>query len=290
MRALFTICLFLFSFSAFAQEAPGCVCDLSDEAGQCLQTYCVHPGKSADVVYYFHGAGSSEGNWGEDAYYPAQIRAYWQEKGLPPPTVVAVSYGRTWLLAPKNSSSQSGLFEDFENRLRPLIEAGLGETPARRMVIGESMGAFNSLQLALRTPNYAKAAILCGVMHETLSPFSTEEELTEAIKASIAYRARGEEDVTPMLQRIQGALKLARDYYPTREEWMPFDPLALAASTTSPTSFYIASGLHDVFASYEGNEKLAKILASKNIPVDWRPQWGGHCAIDIPSVARFLVE
>lgn len=152
------------------------------------------------------------------------------------------------------------------------------------------MGAFNTLQLALRTPHYSKAAVLCAVVGDHLSPFSSEAELLEALRQSTAYKYHGEEGLEFMLSRIQGALHLARHFYPTLEEWNEFDPMSLALTSTTATDFYIASGFHDAFASYEGNVKLAEVLESKGLKVDWRPQWGGHCAIDIPSLARFLVE
>lgn len=270
--------LSLIPFFAIANDQP-----------ECAKEYCIFPGSSASVVYYFHGAGGGLANWPDPAFYTMQIREYWRTQNLETPTVVAVSYGR-WLFASPNSSPHSGLFEDFENRLRPEIEAKLTRKPSRRLLLGESMGAFNALQLSLRTDHYAKAAILCAVMDDNVGPFASTDELKKLIQESLAYKYAGPEELERMLARIRGAMKLARAYFPTPEEWAPFDPMNLAKTATTPTEFYLASGLHDEFASYEANEKFAGILRDRGIAVDWRPQWGGHCAVDIPSLARFLVD
>jgi hypothetical protein len=41
---------------------------------------------------------------------------------------------------------------------------------------------------------------------------------------------------------------------------------------------------------YEANEKFVGVLQRHGRQVKWHPQWGGHCAMDIPSLARFLVN
>jgi hypothetical protein len=35
---------------------------------------------------------------------------------------------------------------------------------------------------------------------------------------------------------------------------------------------------------------FAKTLKVRGANVEWRPQWGGHCAIDIVSLAAFLTR
>lgn len=285
MRAILLFLLLILPIHSFAD----CVCE-RQEGDSCSQGYCVHPGGSSSVLYYFHGMNGSLENWTQKGYYPNMIRRYWEQKGLEAPTVVSVSYGPEWLLASKNTSSYSGLFEDFELRMRPKIEASLGREVGKRMLLGESMGAFNSLQLALRTSHYDRAAILCAVLAENFSLDATEEQLQERIRASSAYQYYGEDSLDLILVQVTAAIELAKAFYPTQAEWQPFDPLELAKNSSSNTSFYLASGFYDEFAAFEGNEKLAEILRSRGRNIEWRPQWGGHCAIDIPSVAEFLVK
>lgn len=282
--------IFLIIFICSSPVWANCLCEKNDGMGKCVQGYCIHEGQTSDVLFYLHGGNGGLESWLDKGYFTSQIQDYWLNQGIPSPTVINITYGPGWLLTSKNSSPYSGLFEDFETRLRPKIESLLKVQPKRRLLLGESMGAFNALQLSLRTDNYSKAAILCGVVSEKASPFSSDSDLTEEIRKSSAFKYHGEVGLQQMLRRLKGALGLARQFYPTLIEWIGNDPLNWAERTTSRTDFYIASGFHDEFASYEGNAALAKTLTERNLKVDWRPQWGGHCAVDIPSVAKFLTD
>ena len=59
------------------------------------------------------------------------VQASWQQAKTLPPTVVLISYGPTWLLAPKGKKPDSGLLEDFLAKL-PEIDKKTGN-PKRRM-------------------------------------------------------------------------------------------------------------------------------------------------------------
>lgn len=289
------------SFRLYAQQsanvdgsssprAKECACLSGSNIEACEVGYCIYPGETKNVVYYFHGGGGNFRFWEDPYYYTSQITTFWKETGVKRPTVISVSFGKQFLFASKNSSPYSGLFEEFENRLRPLIESKLGFAPAGRTLVGESMGAFNSSQLALRTSNYKRAALLCSVLHKDIDPFSSELEIETAIKSSMAYAYYERPNLPLLKQTVGGALYLAREFFPTRSEWKPYDPINLAKTSSSKVEFYIASGLHDAFVNYEGNQEIVKILRSRNYRVDWRPQWGGHCAMDIPSLAQFLAR
>jgi len=97
------------------------------------------------------------------------VQAAWQHSGALPPTVVTVSYGPTWLLAPKGEQPDSGLLQDFIEHL-PVIKDGLG-APRRRLLLGESMGDLNALVAGLTYPaQFNKVAALCPGVYN-LSPF-----------------------------------------------------------------------------------------------------------------------
>ncbi len=256
--------------------------------GYCIHTPNAQP--SGDIVYHLHGRGNNEFTWADDWYYTAQIRREWEKTGLNQPIVISVSFGPTWLLAEKNSSPQSGLFEVFVNKVIPQIESQIGSFK-RRIVFGESMGGFNSIQLALKTNLFNKAAILCSPMME-VSLFAPQEEIHDHVKKSSAWHYYKDFDPEAVFRHVDILVKVAKAFYPTEENWKTGDPLQLARDrkAQSAPQFYTAVGFHDPYAAYEGNEKFAEILKANGIEVEWRPQWGGHCAIDIPSLARFLVE
>jgi len=95
---------------------------------------------------------------------PSQVRSEWAKNHERVPTVISVSFGPVWLLAEKNGSPYSGLLNAFTEKVMPMLEAQLGGLHGRRLIVGESMGGFNTLQVALKTRLFAKAAALCAPM------------------------------------------------------------------------------------------------------------------------------
>lgn len=243
--------------------------------------YCITKTQGSgnqDVLYYFHGSGLSESTWLDEAYYTAQIRQQWHETQTQPPTVISISFGPQWILAEKNTSSYSGLFEIFTQLMLPKIERELGGIKGRRFLLGESMGGFNSIQMALKTKLFERVAILCAPIGE-ISPFSTQDEIDKFIEKTAANR-----------ENVLAIIKLGQAFFTNENEWQTASPLALAqtADTSSAAELYIAAGYYDQYGLYAGNETFSKTLKKRGAKIDWRPQWGGHCAIDIPSLASFL--
>ncbi len=84
--------------------------------------YRAENGVSDDIIYHLHGRNLDTSIWNDDTYFTSLVQAYWQRSSIKPPTVVVVSYGPVWLLIPKNSQVENGLFDDFIARL-PEIES-----------------------------------------------------------------------------------------------------------------------------------------------------------------------
>lgn len=255
--------------------------------------YCLHlPNNlgSGDIVYYLHGSGNNEFTWQEEWYYTAQVRKEWKEKKARLPIVVSISFGPIWLLAEKNSSQSSGLFELLISRIIPEIEKKLGGLKGRRLVLGESMGGFNSVQLGLKTAFFEKVAVLCAPM-AGVSPFASELDIDAYVKKSSAWQYYKEVDPSVIDASVARIMKLIRSFFPTEDDWLKADPLKLAQMASKKTPlFYVSIGFYDKYVAFEGNEKFVEILRERGAQVEWRPQWGGHCSIDIPSLAAFLVQ
>ncbi|MES3038996.1 MAG: alpha/beta hydrolase-fold protein [Bdellovibrionota bacterium] len=255
-------------------------------------SYCIYradENPSDDILYYFHGLGGNETSWGDKFYYTEQIRQQWKSEGKKIPTVVTISFGQIWLLASKNSSPYSGLLDFVAGALIPGIESQLGGFKGKRILMGESMGGFNSIQMALKTSMFERTAIICAPMAQ-LSPWATPEEIkayTEGTVAWAYYTATNNQ--AAVTQSIERMITLSRQFYPTPAEWATGNPLVLAASPKSRPDLYITVGFYDNYASYEATGKFVEILRANGANVEWRPQWGGHCVVDIPSVAKFLV-
>lgn len=243
--------------------------------------YCIYRGQggtNGDVVYHLHGRNLDEEAWNDDTYYTALVQAAWQERGVRPPTVVALSYGPSWLLAPKGKAPDSGLLDDLIARL-PAIERKVGE-PRRRMLLGESMGGLNALVAGLSHPGrFDKVAALCPGVYK-VSPFASLGEIRSAMRRTGA---------DPKI--IFGIWQWSRSYYADEGEWQASSPLTLLerAGTDTP-ELYLANGLYDSYGNFEGTQALAHRAAQLGVKTEWHPLYGGHCASDPSSLARFLVS
>lgn len=241
--------------------------------------YCIYRargGTNGDVVYHLHGRNLDAQVWNDDTYYTGLVQAQWQAAGILPPTVVSLSYGGTWLLAPKGASPNSGLLDDMMARI-PVIEKKLG-VPRRRILLGESMGGLNVLVAGLSNPDrFAKIAALCPGVYQ-VSPYAPLGEIRAALARTGA---------DPKISF--GIWMLARRYYADDREWRAASPLTLIeqAGPQSP-ALYLSNGLYDSYGNFEGTQALAKRASARGVQTEWHPLYGGHCAIDASSLAVFL--
>jgi pimeloyl-ACP methyl ester carboxylesterase len=243
--------------------------------------YCIYRdrrGTNGDVVYHLHGRNLDAHIWNDDTYLTAMIQSEWQRTGTLPPVVITLSYGSTWLLAPKGQKADSGLLEDMMGRL-PAIEAKVGQ-PRRRMLFGESMGGLNVLIAGLSYPSrFAKVAALCPGVYGT-SPFASLSTIRGAAERTGA---------NPKV--VFGVWLMARKYAANEAEWRRMSPLDLIkrANSTYP-ALYLSNGLYDAYGNFEGSERLANMAQRRGVKNEWHPIYGGHCSSDIASLAAFLVS
>jgi predicted esterase len=239
--------------------------------------YKAASGVNEDVIYHFHGRNLDDGIWNDETYYTSLIQSNWQKSGINPPTVVLVSYGPQWLLTPKTTMSESGLLEDFVSQL-PFIESKIGKL-RNRILLGESMGGLNVLILGFTHPElFSKIAALCpGVYLD--SPFSDFESIKRALQRT------GADPKT-----AYGIYLWSKRYVSNEEEYKAISPIdLLKKDNLNFPELYLSCGLYDRFGNYEGTEALANIAESKGIKTNWHPLYGGHCSIDIKSLAEFLI-
>jgi S-formylglutathione hydrolase FrmB len=192
--------------------------------------------------------------------------------------VVSLSYGPSWLLAPKGGAEQSGLLDDLMAKL-PAIEQKIG-APRQRILLGESMGGLNVLVAGLSYPDrFDKVAALCPGVYE-VSPFASFGEIRAALQRTGA---------DPKI--IFGIWQLSRRYYASDREWRASSPLTLIekAGLDAP-ELYLSNGLYDAYGNFEGTRKLAERAGQLGIRTAWHPLYGGHCASDAASLAAFLAS
>jgi pimeloyl-ACP methyl ester carboxylesterase len=243
--------------------------------------YCVYRAKSGtngDVVYHLHGRNLDAQIWNDDTYWTSMVQASWQRTKTLPPTVVVMSYGPTWLLAPKGKKPDSGLLEDFLAKL-PEIDKKTGN-PKRRMLLGESMGGLNVLIAGLTYPqSFAKIASLCPGVYST-SPFASLSAMKATLKRTGADPKIG-----------FGIWWMAKTYVADDAEWKRISPLELISRGDAQyPALYLSNGLYDAYGNFEGSQMLADQAAQRGVSVEWHPLYGGHCAIDATSLARFLAS
>lgn len=243
--------------------------------------FCVYraqAGTNGNVVYHLHGRKLDAHIWNDDTYWTSMVQADWQQTKTLPPIVVVVSYGPTWLLTPKGAKQDSGLLDDFMAKL-PEIDAKTG-APAQRLLLGESMGGLNVLIAGLSHPQrFAKIASLCPGVY-AISPFAS----FYAMRATLA---RTGADPTIGF----GIWLLAKTYVADAAEWKRVSPLELVKRADGDyPALYLSNGLYDAYGNFEGSQMLATHAAQRGVSVEWHPLYGGHCAIDTASLARFLAS
>jgi pimeloyl-ACP methyl ester carboxylesterase len=233
--------------------------------------------RNPDILWYMHGASGSEKRW---AKRYGEVRAAWRAQGYEPPVVVTISFGPVWLLAEKNPKATSGLFEYVTRTVIPMIEERLGGLQGRRLVLGESMGGFNTSQLVMKRPElFAKAVILCPAI-TTIGPFSKWKEITAFKKRNKGSR----------WDAVLWDIVMQRVFYPDQESWDSADALKIGPRYLGPWTppLYIGCGQRDQFAFYEGASAYQEIAKAAGASVIWDDQPGGHCSFDPREVALFL--
>lgn len=293
MKAALYLAILLFSSVAQAAVSQSCY-TIPNPIPNTQGEACVYPGDASnkDVLYYLHGLGGSAREWGDGNDWAGQIRDYWQVQGISAPTIVAISFGPQWLLAPKTSAPGGfGFLDFFTARVMPEIESKLGGIKGRRLLFGISMGGFNALQLGLKTDLFQKVTALCAPMADGVGPFSADSAVDHYIYQSTAFRS-GRHSFKDLREVFNEVRKIVKFFWVKPEEWSQSEPISLARSLRTPrgAAFYLAAGYYDQYLTYEGNIAFARELAKSGTKVEWRAQWGDHCAIDIPSVAEFMAK
>jgi pimeloyl-ACP methyl ester carboxylesterase len=243
--------------------------------------YCIYRAKSGtngNVAYHLHGRNLDEQIWNDDTYWTSMVQAHWQQTKILPPTVVVISYGPTWLLAPKGKKQDSGLLEEFMATLSD-IDKKTG-IPRQRLLLGESMGGLNVLIAGLTYPqSFAKIASLCPGVYAT-SPFASLSSMKATLKRTGADPKIG-----------FGIWLLAKKYVANEGEWQRISPLDLVKRANAQyPAMYLSNGLYDAYGNFEGSQILADKAAQRGVSVEWHPLYGGHCATDVSSLARFLAS
>lgn len=238
-------------------------------AGGVAYRYCIdRPLSGADdsnVLLFLHGLNANEETWSS---FGAQIPEFGQAAAHLP-TVISVSFGPAWVLAQDTHGRAPGYYDVFVMSVLPAVEAKLNARVQHRILMGQSMGGFNALQLLARAPQlFEKVALMCPAFSE-LNPFSNNQQIANYLKAH--------PEVDPAL--VQRIRSLALSVFANQKEYANHDPLFLA-ETLGPQSprLFIAAGDRDPFGFYQSSAAFAKRARTQGASVVWQPiAGGGHC-------------
>ncbi len=284
MRYLIT--LLTLSFAAVTSWAAETKTDCYKEEKPVPYQYCItytEGSKHEEVLYYLHPITFGPKAWSEDKQIQS-IADEWKKLKKELPTVVTVSFGPIWVLAPKQADlPNSGLLEVFVKDVQPTIEKDkLNTKNPKRLLLGKSMGGLNAFQLYTENQkDYAKAALICPAI-SSVSPFITDEELntfaknTKGANKFLVIQARG----------------LAKKYF-TEASWKSDSPLARAEKVLAKDSppLYLSGDTLDQWGFYPGALELKKIAEGKKLDFKWVNLEGAHCVPgDSAEVAKFLAE
>lgn len=245
--------------------------------------YCVtrdQDSKNPDVVYYFHGLTGSENSWYDMS---APLMDEWKKEGADAPTVVSLSFGTVWLLAPTNKAVLPGRLLDIVlNTAMPQIEKQLGGLHGKRILAGSSMGGFNATEVYLFDPKlFDRVALLCPALTE-MSPFSDQSAFDTFIK---------KENADPKL--VAEARDIGKILFKTEANWESVSPAIVGPLLLNKSypRLFVSIGRQDDFGFFEEAENFQALARAKGVPnVEWYPVEGKHCSFDAMAFARFLIK
>lgn len=244
-------------------------------------SFCINKtphSSNRNLIYHFHGRNGDATWWNDMTYYTGKVHSTWLLRNEQPPTVVSISFGKLWLLI-DNQNDIGNLYRFFFDHVMKRVEQELNQPIERRLAVGESMGGVNVLILALKSKGtFSKVASLCPVL-PPVSPFAPLKELYDYVVRS-----------SMSLKRAFMVYWFSKIFYPSLEIWEENDPLYLSRSfdPNNAPSLYLSCGEKDEWGCLEGSTQFVTNIRKTGGKIEWHQRPGGHCDVDVESLATFL--
>lgn len=279
--------IFLFSLislqTAFAGEGSGSWCRPYKEAHLQAEA-CVNVPEdwnNQDIVYYLHGSGGDAKEWETNPFFQQTMKLL-QTQTQHRPVVVTISFGQWWVLKDFGNQEHPSLLNAYL-RIQKETEGEILQKsqPVHRILIGQSMGGFNSLLLLAKgNLHFDKAAILCPGF-AVIGPYSSQTEVQNYINRNKPWADPS------LITRILGLLKME---FPTAELWQSHAPFSVVGNLRSlvTTQFYVMGNTQDEYGFGEGANLLQTELHKMNLNVNYEVVPGHHCVQNPTSIANFL--
>lgn len=241
--------------------------------------------QNPDVLYYFHGADAPvmfnarlDRPW---RHGTAAVMQLWNGSDRPPPTIISISWGPTWIL-------KDDKLVAFRDELIPRLEARfIRPQVRRRMVLGGSMGGLNAFLAWAQMPEMLSAAAFQCPAFTRFSPFSDKsargKEIARIASMLELELPQGAKLINAGLDILSQAF---RPHFTSTEEWLEYQPEALMkrdARRRLPAAYMV----YDAFDEYGFDG--APAIAAAGQPITYERIDGGHCrGIMTPGLAAFL--
>jgi S-formylglutathione hydrolase FrmB len=207
------------------------------------------PSKGAPVVYLLHGHGGNEWDWVRAGGAVDTALTLVEAGRLPPLHLVLPGAGNSWYVDGPNAAMATTLLDG----LMPAVEQRLGADPARRAIIGLSMGGYGALHLGLQRPDRFR---FIGALSPAIFPPGSD--LSE-------------------LQHLFFAGAFGEPFDPARYRAAdPFGMVPRLAAAEARPAIHLACGDEDYFGLDAGTRAFGEALAAAGVPSTVRIVPGRH--------------
>lgn len=277
----------------------GRICATNDVLDSITFSWCIERGATVDrtkILYYLHGAGGNEHQLIDSAWY-GQIKQNWAAAKITPPIVIAVSFGPRWTLTDLPSAyvaKHPVMFDFFTTRVMPYLEGKISTTNlltaaekaanplrvTRRLLMGGSMGSYNSSLLMERRGDLFKKVVLgCPGLFTSVNPFSDDADIQAYVTRTGAI---------DKVVRAGLAILGADESTLTVDDWTRNDPVAQVTQLSSASpALFVWYNDGDQFGFREGAMEFYNSAVLLGVrAIEPMHNSGGHCAIDTAIEAK----
>lgn len=231
---------------------------------------------SGDMIFYFHGIGRTELDWVDSESFGVQyyniIKQHKELKALP---VVSISFGLVYVINDDLPEPfKVNLEKVFMDKLVPFFRKKLN-CYGNIYFIAHSLGAFNSLTLALRHPNMFSAILAISPFIAPYSPFDqnfVNDMVNDGFKKSKAVIYK----------------KWLSAAYKTQKRWDEYNPYSLVGISPNNPTIFLSYSKYD----YPGFElcikKFKHKIESNGLPIYFSESNRGHKSVNDELMYQFL--
>lgn len=258
-------------------------------------TYVIYKAEPVDtkrIIYFFHGSGGDAFTW-KNAF--KSFHDEWERNGLARPVVVAVYFGPKWFFVSNEEVGEQGILEEFWQEIVPNIETQLSGGIINRYAIGQSMGGYNALQVALDRPQFFLKMVLFSPAVFNLSPYTTDNEIYAYAKrtASLSYKQRLKYFLFGRNVNSLASNKIIqnrRKFIPDHQSWEKTSVYRNARNSIGPEfpNFLVTCGDKDGFGLFDRGKTLVDIVNEKGGFAEFHLLDGKHMVRDDKLTVSFL--